>query len=191
MCLSILQALHTVWSCACLYDMLCILPGIVRVLFTCFTYCQELCLSILQALHIVWSYACLYDVLCILPGIVRVLFTCFAYCQELCLSNLHALHATRNCSCLFYMLYILPGIVPVLSFKLVVWLLVSKWYRRVLNVWFGQDQSTVAQRTETTVIECFLTSCVWARFRIGSHTMPEQRHSQPTPTSLGQKCMHV
>ena len=28
----------------------------------------------------------------------------------------------------------------------------------------GQDQSTVAQPTETTVTECSLTSCVWARF---------------------------
>ena len=37
----------------------------------------------------------------------------------------------------------------------------------------------------------FLTSCVWACLRIGSHTMPWQRHSQPTPTSLGQGCMGV
>ena len=28
-------------------------------------------------------------------------------------------------------------------------------------------------------------------FRIGSHTMPGQRHSQPTPTSLGQGSMRV
>ena len=54
----------------------------------------------------------------------------------------------------------------------------------------GQDQSTVAQRAETTVTECSLTSCEWARFLIGSHTMPGQRHSQPTPTSLDQSvCM--
>ena len=33
-----------------------------------------------------------------------------------------------------------------------------------------QDHSTVAQRAETTVAERPLTSCVWARFRIGSHT---------------------
>ena len=46
----------------------------------------------------------------------------------------------------------------------------------------GQDQSTVAHRAETTVAECFLTSF---------NTMPAQRHSQPTPTSLGQGCMHV
>ena len=39
--------------------------------------------------------------------------------------------------------------------------------------------------------ECSLTSCMWARFLIGSHTMPAQRHSQPTPTSLGQRCMSV
>ena len=35
----------------------------------------------------------------------------------------------------------------------------------------GQDQSSVAQRAETIVVECSRTSCVWARFRIGSHTM--------------------
>ena len=55
----------------------------------------------------------------------------------------------------------------------------------------GQDQSTVAQRVETTVAECSLTSYVLARFRIGSHIMPKQRHSQSTPTSLGQGCMRV
>ena len=42
----------------------------------------------------------------------------------------------------------------------------------------------MTQRAETTVAELSLTSCVWARFRIGSHPMPAQRHSQPTPTSL-------
>ena len=42
-----------------------------------------------------------------------------------------------------------------------------------------------------TVTNCSLTSCVWDRFWIGSHTMPGQQHSQPTPTSLGQKCMCV
>ena len=55
----------------------------------------------------------------------------------------------------------------------------------------GLDQSTVAQRAETTVIECSLTSCVRARFLIGSHTIPAQRQSQPTPTSLGQGYMRV
>ena len=49
----------------------------------------------------------------------------------------------------------------------------------------GQDQSTVAQRAETTVAEYSLTSCMWARLRIGSYAMPGQ-HSQPTPTMLGQ-----
>ena len=39
----------------------------------------------------------------------------------------------------------------------------------------GQGQFTVAQRAETTV----------------SHTMPGQRHSQPTPTSLGQGSVRV
>ena len=34
-------------------------------------------------------------------------------------------------------------------------------------------------------VECEL------RFRIGSHTMPGQRHSEPTRTSLGQGCMRV
>ena len=51
-----------------------------------------------------------------------------------------------------------------------------------------QDQSTVAQRAETTVAKCSLTSCVWARLRIGSHITPGQRHSQPTPN---QGCMRV
>ena len=55
----------------------------------------------------------------------------------------------------------------------------------------GQDQSSVAQHTETTVTHCSLTTCMWAGFLIGSHTMPAQRHSQPTTTSLGQRCMHV
>ena len=47
----------------------------------------------------------------------------------------------------------------------------------------GQDQSTVAQRAETTVAECSLTSCVGARF-------PDRfpHYSHPTPTSLGQGC---
>ena len=39
--------------------------------------------------------------------------------------------------------------------------------------------------------ECSLTSCMWARFRIGFRTMPGQRHSQPTMTLLGKGCMHV
>ena len=50
----------------------------------------------------------------------------------------------------------------------------------------GQDQFTVAQRAETIVTACSMTSCVWARFVIGSHTMPGQRQSQPTPNFLGQ-----
>ena len=44
---------------------------------------------------------------------------------------------------------------------------------------------------ETIVAEYSLTSCVRARFPIGSHTMPAQRHSQPTPTSSGRGCMRV
>ena len=43
----------------------------------------------------------------------------------------------------------------------------------------------MGQRAETTVAECFLTSCVRARFKIGSYTMSAQRHSRSTPTSLG------
>ena len=49
-----------------------------------------------------------------------------------------------------------------------------------------KDQSTVAQQAEMTVAECSLTSCVWARFQIGSNTMSGEWHSQPIPTSLGQ-----
>ena len=41
----------------------------------------------------------------------------------------------------------------------------------------GQDQSTVAQRAETTVTKCSLMSSMWACFLIGSHTMPGQWHS--------------
>ena len=47
----------------------------------------------------------------------------------------------------------------------------------------------MAKRAETTVAECFLTSCVLARFQIGSHTLPGQRHSHPAPSSLGQGCI--
>ena len=65
------------------------------------------------------------------------------------------------------------------------WLAHTKFYS------LGQNQSTVAQRAETSVTECSLTSYVWARFLIGSHTMPGQRHSQSTPTSLGQRCHRV
>ena len=41
---------------------------------------------------------------------------------------------------------------------------------RTLIPLFGQDQSTVTQRAETTVTECSLTSCMWACFLINSHT---------------------
>ena len=51
-----------------------------------------------------------------------------------------------------------------------------------------QDRSTVAQRAETTMAECSLTSCMWAHFLIDSHTLPGQPHSQPTPTSMGHGC---
>ena len=46
-----------------------------------------------------------------------------------------------------------------------------------------------AQRAEMTVAKCSLTSCVWARVRIGYQTMPGQRHSQPIPTSVGEVSM--
>ena len=48
-----------------------------------------------------------------------------------------------------------------------------------------------SSRAQTTAAECSLTSCVWARFRIGSQTRPGQRHNQPTPTSLDHGCMRV
>ena len=50
---------------------------------------------------------------------------------------------------------------------------------------------SVAQRAETTVTECSLTSCVRARFLTSSQTVPGQRHCQPTPISLGQRCMRA
>ena len=56
---------------------------------------------------------------------------------------------------------------PVL-FVVVKWRLVRAHYLHTL----GQDQSTVAQRAETTVAECSLTSCVLAHLQIGFHTMP-------------------
>ena len=47
---------------------------------------------------------------------------------------------------------------------------------------FGQDQSTVAQRAETTVAECFPDElCVSSLSLISSHTMPGQ-HSWPFST---------
>ena len=52
-----------------------------------------------------------------------------------------------------------------------------------------KDQSTLAQRAQTTVAECSLTKCVWARFRIGSKTMPAQQHSQPTPSLDQHACV--
>ena len=45
-----------------------------------------------------------------------------------------------------------------------------KW-RLARADWFHslcQDKSTVAQQAETTVVECSLTSCRWARFRIST-----------------------
>ena len=54
----------------------------------------------------------------------------------------------------------------------------------------GQDQSTVAQRAEMTD-RVFPDELRVSLFLIGSHTMPGQRHSHPTPTSLGKRCMHV
>ena len=53
--------------------------------------------------------------------------------------------------------------------------------------WFHsscQGQSTVALRAETTVAECSLTSCLWARFQIGSHTMPGQLSGIASPLRL-------
>ena len=52
----------------------------------------------------------------------------------------------------------------------------------------SHGQSMMAQRAEMIVTECSLTACVWAHFLTGSHTMPEQWHSQPTLTLLGQRC---
>ena len=59
---------------------------------------------------------------------------------------------------------------------------------RTLISLLRQEQYTVAQRAEPIVAEYSLTS---SRFRLGSHTMPGQRHSQPTPISLSQGCIRV
>ena len=45
----------------------------------------------------------------------------------------------------------------------------------------GQDQSTMAQRAETTVAECSLARSMCARCLISFYKMPGQRHRQPTP----------
>ena len=71
-----------------------------------------------------------------------------------------------------------------------------------LGVTFDNSSPTVAfftsffllffkrKSAEMTVAECLLISCVWAPFSLtGSYIMPGQ-HSQPTPTLLGQMCMH-
>ena len=64
--------------------------------------------------------------------------------------------------------------------------------RTPLPLFLGQDQSTMAQRTEMTVAEFFPDRLRVRSFSfIGSHTPPGQLHSKPTPTSLGQGCMRV
>ena len=52
------------------------------------------------------------------------------------------------------------------------------------STFLGQDQSTMARRAETTVAECFLTSCVSWISLIDSHTVHEQ-HNLLTSTSWG------
>ena len=51
----------------------------------------------------------------------------------------------------------------------------------------GQDQSTVAQRAETTVADCSLTRCVWGLFLTGSHTTPAQRHKSVYSDIVGSR----
>ena len=80
------------------------------------------------------------------------------------------------------------------SFPACLFVFFLKWRlaRGHLSHTLGQDQSTVAQRAETTVAELSLTCCMWVHFPwyIGSHIMAGQ-HSQPTPTSLGQGSVRV
>ena len=83
-------------------------------------------------------------------------------------------HSVPACSFFFFFFFLKRGLARVHQFDSL-----------------GKDQSTVAQRAETTVAECFLTSCVRARFLIGSYIIPGQRHCQPTPTSLSEECMCV
>ena len=52
------------------------------------------------------------------------------------------------------------------------------WWWRLFHS-LCQDQSTVAQRAEMTLAKCSLTSCTWARFQWGSHTMLRQWYSRP------------
>ena len=74
------------------------------------------------------------------------------------------------CVCLFFCLFVFLK-----------WRLACAHYFHSL----GQDQSTVAQRAEMTDRVLPDELCV------SFHTMPGQRHIQPTPTSLSHGCMHV
>ena len=73
---------------------------------------------------------------------------------------------------------------PVLCFTVGISLrtLIPLFYARISPQWLSKLR-------RLWPAECSLTSWVWTRFRIGSHTMPGQRHSQSTPTSLGQRWM--
>ena len=79
----------------------------------------------------------------------------------------------------FFWFFLLLLFFVVVAFVCVFFFLVEIRSRTLIYS-LGQDQSTVAQRAETTVAECSLTKCAWARFLIGSHTMPAQ---QPTARS--------
>ena len=57
------------------------------------------------------------------------------------------------------------------------------------SILFCQDKPIVAQWAEMTMAKCSLTSCLWTRFKIGSHPISAQWHSQPTPASLDQGCV--
>ena len=76
---------------------------------------------------------------------------------------------------------------PTRGFFLLVAAVLAEIARAYQIHFLGQDQSTVAQRAETTVTECSLTSCFRARFLIDFCIMPG-RYSQLPPTSLGQSC---
>ena len=80
-----------------------------------------------------------------------------------------------------------------ISFPTCAFFFFFKWRLARVNEFhsLGQDQSTEAQRAEMAVTECSLPSSMQARFLIDYHALPGQRHSQPTPTSMGHGCMRV
>ena len=58
----------------------------------------------------------------------------------------------------------------------------STLYARISPQWLSELRQLWPKLLDKLRVSCF---------RTGSHTVPGQHHSQPTPTSLGQGCMLV